>query len=64
VEVASLIEQAAKRTVERSRATPRSGDIKDSVADIGRARVELGYSPGVDVDEGLRRLVESLAESR
>jgi UDP-glucose 4-epimerase len=64
VEVASLIEKAAKRTVERSWANPRTGDIKESVADIGRARADLGYVPAVDVDEGLKRLVEYVSENR
>lgn len=57
VELASLIERAAGRAVERIFAEPRAGDIKDSVADIGRARAELGYAPVVDVEEGLQRLV-------
>lgn len=64
VEVASLIEKAARTTVERSHASPRSGDIKESVADIARARADLGYAPAVDVDEGLRRLVEYVSKSR
>jgi UDP-glucose 4-epimerase len=58
LELASLIERAAGRTVERSFAEPRAGDIKDSVADITRTRASLGYTPGVDVEEGLRRLVD------
>jgi nucleoside-diphosphate-sugar epimerase len=37
---------------------PRSGDIRDSLADIGRACELLGYSPIVDFREGLRRTVE------
>jgi UDP-glucose 4-epimerase len=36
----------------------RTGDIKDSLADIGRARELLGYSPLVDFKEGLRKTVE------
>lgn len=36
----------------------RTGDIKDSLADIGRARELLGYEPSVDFKEGLRRTVE------
>jgi nucleoside-diphosphate-sugar epimerase len=36
----------------------RSGDIRDSLADIGRAGELLGYSPIVDFREGLRRTVE------
>jgi nucleoside-diphosphate-sugar epimerase len=37
---------------------PRKGDIKDSLADISRARTLLGYEPKVDFTEGLRRTVE------
>ena len=37
---------------------PRSGDIRDSLADIGLAATLLGYEPIVDFREGLRRTVE------
>jgi nucleoside-diphosphate-sugar epimerase len=37
---------------------PRSGDIRDSLADIGLATELLGYKPAVDFREGLRRTVE------
>jgi UDP-glucose 4-epimerase len=37
---------------------PRSGDIRDSLADIGLARNLLGYDPAVDFREGLRRTVD------
>ena len=54
-----MIERAAgKPPVERSFGEARAGDIKDSVADISRARADLGYSPAVDVAEGLQRLVD------
>jgi UDP-glucose 4-epimerase len=39
-------------------AEPRAGDIRDSLADIGRAGELLGYQPAVDFREGLRRTVE------
>jgi UDP-glucose 4-epimerase len=39
-------------------AEPRSGDIKHSLADIGRARELLGYVPQVDFREGIGRTVE------
>ncbi len=39
-------------------AEPRSGDIRHSLADIGRARELLGYTPQVDFREGIRRTVE------
>ncbi|MHC4493083.1 MAG: SDR family oxidoreductase [Planctomycetota bacterium] len=38
---------------------PRPGDVRDSVACLDRARDLLGYAPAVDLDEGLRRTVES-----
>lgn len=41
-------------------AEPRAGDIRESVADIARARAELGYDPNVGVEEGLRRLIAHL----
>ena len=36
----------------------RSGDVRDSLADIQRARRLLGYRVLVDTREGLRRTVE------
>jgi nucleoside-diphosphate-sugar epimerase len=32
---------------------PRTGDIRDSQADIGRARARLGYAPTVSLEDGL-----------
>lgn len=39
-------------------AAERAGDIRDSLADISRARELLGYTPRVDFREGLRRTVD------
>jgi nucleoside-diphosphate-sugar epimerase len=36
----------------------RKGDVKHSVADIGKARNLLGYAPRVSLTEGLRQVVE------
>src|SRR6185503_12782399 len=44
-------------------AEPRSGDIRDSLADIRLAGELLGYTPVVDFREGLRRTVEWYRES-
>jgi nucleoside-diphosphate-sugar epimerase len=33
---------------------PRTGDVRDSQADITKAKTLLGYTPFVDLDEGLR----------
>jgi nucleoside-diphosphate-sugar epimerase len=36
----------------------RAGDVRDSQADIGKARQLLGYEPDVTFDEGLKKTVE------
>ncbi len=36
----------------------RAGDVKHSLADISRARQNLGYEPLVDFEEGLRRTID------
>ena len=38
----------------------RAGDVRDSLADLGRARELLGYAPRVDLRAGLARTIESL----
>jgi nucleoside-diphosphate-sugar epimerase len=37
---------------------PRAGDVRDSQADIGKARRILGYEPTVSFEDGLRQTVE------
>jgi nucleoside-diphosphate-sugar epimerase len=39
-------------------AAARAGDVRDSLADISKARRLLGYEPTVGLEEGLRRTVE------
>jgi nucleoside-diphosphate-sugar epimerase len=39
-------------------AEPRAGDVRDSQADIGKARALLGYQPRVSFEEGLRRTIQ------
>jgi nucleoside-diphosphate-sugar epimerase len=39
-------------------ADERVGDVRHSLADIGKAKALLGYTPGVDLEEGLRRTVD------
>jgi UDP-glucose 4-epimerase len=45
-------------------APPREGDVRDSLADISRAEVLLGYKPGIGVEEGMMRTVEWYREQR
>ncbi len=39
---------------------PRPGDVRHSLADISRARAELGYEPRTDVEQGVRCCLEWL----
>ena len=36
----------------------RAADVRASVADVGRARRELGYEPRVSFEEGLQQTVD------
>jgi UDP-glucose 4-epimerase len=44
--------------IEPQFAPPRVGDVKESLADITRARKWLAYEPQVDFEEGLRRSID------
>ena len=48
--------------VEATYVEARPGDVKHSLADIGRAEEMLGYRPAVSFSEGLRRSVAYLRE--
>ena len=39
----------------------RAGDIKDSLADISKAKQILGYEPAVSFEEGIKRTIASLS---
>jgi len=39
---------------------PRAGDVRDSVADISRAKQILGYAPSIELEDGLRRTIQSM----
>ena len=42
---------------------PRPGDVKHSLADVGRAERELGFKAAVDFAQGLRRTIEAYEPS-
>ena len=54
-EVLNMLEKVTGKKVQAKYDPPRAGDIRDSQADISRARKVLGYEPLVDFEEGLRR---------
>ena len=49
------------RRVEVELRPPREGEVRHSVADIGRSRREIGYAPAVDLENGLRAMWDRLA---
>ena len=58
VSLLELLKAMARQTGRPARAEkrpPRPGDIRHSLADIGRARRLLRYRPAVDFESGLRR---------
>ena len=59
--VAELIGEILAKPVERRHLPPRTGDIRDSWADITAAREVLGWEPKVSLEDGLRLTAESLA---
>ncbi|MGI9112405.1 MAG: SDR family oxidoreductase [Gaiellaceae bacterium] len=58
--VAELIGEILGKPVERDHLPPRTGDIRDSWADISAAREVLGWKPEVSLEEGLRLTADSL----
>ncbi|MDH7477213.1 MAG: SDR family oxidoreductase [Candidatus Bathyarchaeota archaeon] len=54
-----LIKQANKPNVEVRYVAERKGDIKESYADIRKARKELGFKPKFSIQNGLRELIDS-----
>jgi len=53
------IREIVDTDVEPRYADRREGDVRDSVADLARAAKFLGYGPGVALDEGLARTIDS-----
>jgi nucleoside-diphosphate-sugar epimerase len=44
-------------------ATPRAGDVKHSLANIGKAQQFLGYEAKVDFKEGMKKVIGCLSEN-
>jgi nucleoside-diphosphate-sugar epimerase len=53
----NTVRQLVGTNVEPLYGEPRAGDVKDSQADISKARRVLGYEPSVTFEEGLEKTV-------
>jgi nucleoside-diphosphate-sugar epimerase len=56
--IVELLRGMSGKEIEPKYDPPREGDIRDSLADISRAKEDLGYEPAVLFEEGLRRTFE------
>jgi nucleoside-diphosphate-sugar epimerase len=60
-ELAEAIGAALDKPVEKSYLPVRTGDVRDSWADVAAAKAVLGYEAAVGLEEGLRLTAEALA---
>ena len=62
LDLVAALSQAMGRQIVPHHTEIRAGDVLDSRADIRRAQELLGYTPSVDLAEGLRRTVAAYEE--
>jgi len=63
-ELLRVMQKIVGTAVQPVYAEARQGDVKDSQADISKARTLLGYEPTVDLEEGLRRTLDWFRRDR
>ena len=56
--VVNTIRELLGKDIEPVYAPPRAGDIKESLADVSRAKELIGYEPIVDFDAGIRLAID------
>jgi nucleoside-diphosphate-sugar epimerase len=56
-ELVASIQKLVKIKIEALYAEPRPGDVKHSLANIGKARQYLGYEPKIDFYQGLSKII-------
>ena len=61
-EVTGLLERLLKKKALIRHINPQKGDMRDTLADIGKAKRMLNYNPSFDLVEGLKREIEWLKE--
>jgi nucleoside-diphosphate-sugar epimerase len=64
LDVIATLGKIVGKTITPRHEPARAGDIKHSLADIGRAREILGYTAPVSFEEGLRRCVDWYRSAR
>jgi UDP-glucose 4-epimerase len=64
LEIIAMLEAMLGHALKRKHTPTRVGDVPHTLADIGRAKTDMGYAPLVDFDEGLKRTVEFFTGKR
>jgi UDP-N-acetylglucosamine/UDP-N-acetyl-alpha-D-glucosaminouronate 4-epimerase len=64
LEIIALLERMLGRPLTKRHLPRRVGDVPHTLADIGQARKDFGYTPIVEFEEGLRRTVEFFTGSK
>ncbi|HEU4369314.1 MAG TPA: SDR family oxidoreductase [Methylomirabilota bacterium] len=64
LQIIERLEALLGRPVERRHTPARAGDVAHTLADIGRAKRVLGYTPLVPFDEGLQRTFDYFNRGR
>ena len=54
IEAVGLMEEIAEKKAKVEYREPQKGDVKHTYADISKAKIELGCSPKVNIQDGLR----------
>lgn len=62
-ELFAMLKAITGATVEPQYGPARAGDVRESLADISKARHLLGYAPSVSLEDGLRATVEWYAST-
>jgi UDP-glucose 4-epimerase len=58
LELVAVLNELLDTRLEPVHEAPRVGDVRESLADISRARALLAYEPQIDFEEGLRRSID------
>jgi nucleoside-diphosphate-sugar epimerase len=63
-ELVQALRRLLDSDIEPDYATPRPGDVRESLADISLARELIGYEPSVELEQGLQRTIAWIVEQR
>jgi nucleoside-diphosphate-sugar epimerase len=63
LDIFELIGRITDRPLRLEMMQPQAGDMRDTYADTGRARTDLGFAPAVTLEQGLRAQFQWMTES-